>query len=70
MNEEEEEIVRKAMSVIGRSKSEKKVAASRANGAKNQVVSEATKAKLRAAQKARRERERQEEEAIHAEGEH
>ena len=64
--ENEKELVRQAMSIIGRSRTERKQAASRVNGAKakDTVQSEEHKAKLRDAQAARRERERQERAAL------
>ena len=62
MSTEEEELIRRAMSAIGRRTSERKTAAARANAEKRrgQPLSEEHKAKLKEAQAARRERERSE----------
>ncbi len=58
MENEEAEIVRQAMRIIGSKRSEKKAASSRANGAMRGPTTEETRAKLRESQSARRERER------------
>ena len=59
---EDEEARRVAASLMGKARTEKKAVSSRANGAKSKQVvqSEEHRAKLRAAQAARREREKQE----------
>lgn len=63
---EEQELIREAMRVIGSKTSERKAVSSRANGAKARevVTSEEHKAKLRAAQQARRDREKAEREPM------
>jgi hypothetical protein len=61
MNEpDEKEVVRQAMSIIGRARSPRKIEAARETAAarRGKPLSEAHKAKLRDAQAARRERER------------
>lgn len=54
-----ETLIRNAMSLLGSTRTAKKAAAARANGAKHTMTAE-TRAKLSLAQKARRERERRE----------
>ncbi len=63
--QERQEVIRKAMSILGSARTEKKIAAARAvaESRKGTKWTEEQKQKLRAAQAARREREREEMEA-------
>ena len=60
---EEQELIREAMRAIGRRTSDRKAAASRANGAKSQVTEE-MREKMREAQRLRRDREQAERAAL------
>lgn len=61
---DKQEVIRQAMSILGSAKTERKIEALAKNRAKFTGHTEETKAKLRAAQAARRERERQERAAL------
>jgi hypothetical protein len=64
--QDEQELVRQAMSVIGRARTEKKIAAARATAEarKGKPLSEEHKAKLKESQRLRREREKEERAAL------